>query len=341
MKLSIPKLCIAFCASLIVLTGCSTTRPGSSQTMIDTHFPPLPEGITSFGAAVDNDWLYVFGGYTGKRHDYCIEKVRGTFYRINLANDGKGQTWEQLPSAEPAQGTAIVAYGHYIYRIGGMAAKNHEGKPQDLVSQNLFERYDIQKGTWEHLAPLPNGRSTHDALVLGDKLYVGGGWNLNGNPFDDDDAAKWQTNMLVADLSQDNPQWQRAPQPFNRRAIAMAVIGSKIYFIGGMDSDNDTSRAVDIYDTASGQWSKGPDLPHSMLNGFGFAAISVGGTIYASGYSGDLLRLSADRAKWETVGKLKEARIFHRLILLGDGRLLAIGGEGHHGKLKDGEILSP
>jgi len=147
--------------------------------------------------------------------------------------------------------------------------------------------------------------------------------------------------LLVADLNQDNPQWQSAPQPFKRRAIAMAAIGSKIYFIGGMDPDDDTSRAVDIYDTTNGQWSKGPDLPHSMLDGFGFAAVSVDGTIYASGYSGDLLRLSADGTKWETVSKLKEARIFHRLIPLDNGCLLAIGGEGHHGKLKDGEILSP
>ena len=32
-----------------------------------------------------------------------------------------------------------------------MAAKNHEGEKQDLVSQNIFERYDIEKGVWEKL----------------------------------------------------------------------------------------------------------------------------------------------------------------------------------------------
>lgn len=308
--------------------------------MIDTNFPPLPEGITSFGAATDDGYLYVFGGYTGKRHDYCVEKVRGTFYRIKLAGDGSGQNWETLPGSEPAQGTAIVAYGNYIYRIGGMAAKNHENQPQNLISQNLFERYDIQKDTWTRLSPLPDGRSTHDAIVVGNKLYVGGGWDLNGNPFDNDDAAKWQTNLLVADLSQDNPQWQSVPQPFKRRAIAMSAIGSKIYFIGGMDSDNDTSRAVDIYDTATGHWSKGPDLPHSMLNGFGFAAIGVGDAIYANGFSGNLLRLSLDGTKWEAVGELKQPRFFHRLILLDEGQLLAVGGEGKNGKLRNLEILT-
>lgn len=312
-----------------------------SQTAIVNSFPLLPEGITSFGAAVNDGWLYIFGGYTGKRHDYSIEKVRGTFYRINLANDGRGQTWEELPSSEPAQGTAIVAYGNYIYRIGGMAAKNHEGEKQDLISQNLFERYDIQKKIWEKLSPLPSGRSTHDAIVVDDKLYVGGGWDLNGDPFDNDNAAKWHDDLLIADLSQPNPQWQKIPQPFKRRAIAMAALGAKIYFIGGMDSDDDTSRDVDIYDTATGVWSQGPELPASRIDGFGFAAVSVGDAIYASGYSGKLLRLSANRTKWETVGKLNESRIFHRLILLPDGRLLALGGEGKQGKLRDAEVVFP
>ncbi|HVU07499.1 MAG TPA: hypothetical protein VHG89_03030 [Verrucomicrobiae bacterium] len=341
------RLVLITSITAILLAGCATKSPektttnnsGNSATMV---IAPLPEGITSFGAAVDDGWLYVFGGYTGKRHDYSIEKVRGAFYRLNLANDGQGQSWEQLPSSDPAQGTAIVAYGNYIYRVGGMAAKNHEGEEQDLFSQNYFERYDIQKKIWEKLAPMPEARSTHDAIVIGDKLYVGGGWDLNGDdPLGGEkDSGKWQDTLLVADLSRENLQWGKIPQPFKRRAIAMAAIGSKIYFIGGMDENNDTSRVVDIYDTANRVWSKGPDLPKAVMDGFGFAAVGVGDSIYASGFSGKLLRLSADGTKWETVGQLIQPRFFHRLILLGDGKLLAIGGESAKGKLNTLELLS-
>src|ERR1700744_430391 len=247
MKYITYPLLLVTCIATATLTGCATskndaTAPSSVASENVTNFPALPEGITSFGAATANGWLYIFGGYTGKRHDYSLEKVRGTFYRIRLAHDGFGQTWEELPSAEPAQGTAIVAYGKYIYRIGGMAAKNHEGEKQDLVSQNIFARYDIAHQTWENLAPLPSGRSTHDAIVVGHKLYVGGGWNLNGDPLNEDpNASKWQATLLLADLSQKNPQWQIVPQPFSRRAIAMAAVGSKIYFLGGMTPDNNTS----------------------------------------------------------------------------------------------------
>ena len=31
------------------------------------------------------------------------------------------------------------------------------------------------------LAPLPEARSSHDAVVIGDKLYVVGGWTLSGD----------------------------------------------------------------------------------------------------------------------------------------------------------------
>lgn len=341
MKTFAQKTSFILCALALALTGCSTVKTNSpAATETATNFPALPEGITSFGAATDDGWLYVFGGYTGKRHDYSIEKVRGTFYRLNLANTAQSRTWEQLPSAEPAQGTAIIAYGNYIYRIGGMAAKNHEGEKQDLVSQTIFERYDIAKKIWEPLASLPTGRSTHDAIVVGDKLYVGGGWNLNGDPLGDGtDTNQWHATLLVADLSQPNPQWQSVPQPFQRRAIAMAAIGPKIYFIGGMTADNDTSRAVDVFDTATGVWSHGPDLPHGIMDGFGFATIGVGENIYASGFSGDLLRLSAGGTKWETVGKLNKPRFFHRLIQLDANHLLAVGGEGQQGKLRDVEVL--
>jgi hypothetical protein len=33
----------------------------------------------------------------------------------------------------------------------------------------------------EDIAPLPAPRSSHDAVVLGNKLYVVGGWQLNGS----------------------------------------------------------------------------------------------------------------------------------------------------------------
>src|SRR5262245_4853750 len=47
-----------------MLSGCATSQP------VKTTLAPLPETVTSFGAVTDGDWLYVFGGHKGERHEY-------------------------------------------------------------------------------------------------------------------------------------------------------------------------------------------------------------------------------------------------------------------------------
>src|SRR5262249_30844173 len=138
---------------------------------------PLPETVTSFGAVTADGWLYAFGGHKGERHEYSAEMVSGSFHRLRLAD---GRSWEALASAAPGQGQPLVAHRGFIYRIGGMAARNHEGEKQDLFSMTLAQRFDPRRGQWEDIAALPAPRSSHDAVVLNDKLYVAGGWQLTG-----------------------------------------------------------------------------------------------------------------------------------------------------------------
>src|SRR5262249_43822335 len=122
---------------------------------------PLPERVTSFGAVTAGGSLYVFGGHKGERHDYNVEMVSGSFHRLNLS---EGKTWEKLPDGPAGQGLPLVAHGNYIYRVGGMAARNHQGEKQDLFSMTNVQRYDLQKGQWEDFTALPAPRSSHDAV---------------------------------------------------------------------------------------------------------------------------------------------------------------------------------
>src|SRR5262249_28350357 len=134
-----------------------------------TPLAPLPEPVTSFGAATCDGYLYVFGGHKGERHEYNAEMVSGSFNRLKLAD---GRTWEKLPSAAPGQGQPLVAYQGAVYRIGGMAAHNHEGEKQDLYSIDLVQCFSPKSRHWENLSSLPAPRSSHDAAVLNGKLYV-------------------------------------------------------------------------------------------------------------------------------------------------------------------------
>lgn len=328
MKISFTRFASLFALALLPV-GCATQRPVSHA------LAPLPEPVTSFGAATSGDYLYVYGGHKGERHDYNAEMVSGSFSRLKLTD---GTSWEKLPSSTPGQGLPLVAYHGSIYRIGGMMAHNHAGEKQDLFSSDLVQKFDPKKGQWENLPPLPAPRSSHDAAVIGNKLYVAGGWQLAGK------AKKpvWPTKALVLDLAHPEGGWKEFSQPFQRRALALAVVGSRLYCLGGMDSDNKPTLAVDVYDTTSGTWAHGPELPAGEFKGFACSAIMQEGRIYVTEFQGDLLRLSDDQHAWEIVGLLDTPRMAHRLVRAGSTQLIALGGEdGEENKVQSLELLTP
>jgi hypothetical protein len=185
-------LCHVLALAGLALSGCSTAQSRfsdahSAASEIRTNFTALPETVTSFGAVTADGWLYVFGGHKGERHDYSAEMVSGSFHRMRL---NEGRVWEALPSAAPAQGLPLVAHGGYIYRIGGMAARNSASAKQDLHSMTLVQRFNPRRGRWEETTPLPAPRSSHDAALIGNKLYVAGGWRLTGGA----NKAVWPAN---------------------------------------------------------------------------------------------------------------------------------------------------
>ena len=133
---------------------------------------------------------------------------------------------------------------------------------------------------------------------------------------------------------QTNPHGKTVKQPFQRRALSAAAHEGKIYAMGGIDADGDISHEVDVYDTQTGKWSKGPELPGSTMNGFGTTAWSLGGQLYFSGMDGGVFQLDQKNNQWKQVGSLDTPRFFHRLLPDGNGGLLAIGGASRKGHLK-------
>lgn len=287
--------------------------------------PKLPQPISSFGAVRNGDWVYVYSGHTGGAHKHSTKHLAMHFQRINLASPN---AWEELPMGPGLQSVALVAYGDSIYRVGGLSALNEPNEKDNLVSVTDFQRFDPIAKNWTPLEPLPAGRSSHDAVVSGSKLYVVGGWNLKSGD------TKWHDKSLVLDLAEKNAKWRELPeQPFKRRALAVAALEGKIYAIGGMTSEDKTSREVNIFDIGSNTWSSGPELPGEKMNGFGSAALAVDGKLYATGMDGNVYLLSADGKTWTSLGKLAHPRFFHRLVDGGNKSLLAIAGasmqEGH------------
>ena len=166
---------------------------------------------------------------------------------------------------------------------------------EDLHSTDEFAVYDPAAKKWTALAPLPAPRSSHNAVVIGDKLYVTGGWTLAGSR-----KGKWIEDSLVYSFADPSSGWEKLPkQDFKRRALAASQWQGKLAALGGMDQDADISRRVDFFDPESGKWSQGPELPGTGMSGFGVSAWNLDGTVYVSGFNGRVFRLADDGSKWE------------------------------------------
>lgn len=292
----------------------------------DLDYAPLSRAISSFGAAIADGWLYVYGGHCGKAHVYSTEDVLGTFRRLNLKD---GKTWEDLPGGPALQGLAMVAYKGKLYRIGGLQPKNKPGEKADNHSLATCACYDPANRKWEELPDLPEGRSSHDAAVVDDKLYVVGGWKMNGA----DKKPDWHGTALVLDLTKKPLKWKSIKQPFRRRALTAASHGGKVYVIAGLTDMGETSLAVNVYDPAKDTWATGPDIPGPQSNGFAPASCEVGGRLYVSTADGKLYRLSEKGDTWEPAGELKQPRYVHRMVAPSDNLLLVIGGASKTGNV--------
>ncbi len=294
--------------------------------------PPLPEPVASFGAVVADGWLYVYGGHQGEEHEHSAANLSPHFRRLQLEGDAE---WQELPMQTALQGFPLVAHGGKVYRVGGLDIRNPTTKdPEDLHSTAEFAEYDPATNKWTALTPLPAARSSHNAAVIGDRLYVVGGWRLEGKS-----PGTWEPDALVYDFTKPDGGWQKLPLPeFKRRALAAGVWKGKLLALGGMNDKGKVSMQVDVFDPESGKWAKGPDMPGAGLAGFGVSAWNLNGRLYVCGFGGILHRLNDAGSAWEEAGRMVTPRFFHQLVP-GGNCLLAVGGASRKGHLADIERI--
>lgn len=301
---------------------------------VNKTYPDLPFGITSFGAAVMNDHVYVYGGHRGEAHDYYESGHNKALYELDLKQPG---AWTKVGEGIGLQGLALVSHGGKLYRLGGFTARNAKGEDADLHSVDEFAVFDFDKKQWKALAPMPTARSSFDAVVVDDVLYVVGGWTLNGS-----EKTIWADSAIKIDLSADELKWETLPAPpFKRRAISLGYQGDKLFVVGGMQDQNGITTDVATFDIKTNQWSQGPKLPESSsMEGFGSACFNVGGTLVVSTYGGNVYRLDEKQSQWKKITTVEPGRFFHRLLPVSDDSMVLIGGASmEYGKQLDCPVL--
>jgi len=317
-------------------TAKSTLASSEATQMNVNPLPALPYGITSFGAARIGQRLYVYGGHTGSAHSYSRQEQSNELICLDLEKTDAG--WEVLSKDQRLQGLALVAYQQKLICVGGFSAKNEEGGDHDLHSVAGVRVFDTQANQWSDLPALSAPRSSHDAMVLNDKLYVVGGWQLDGLK-----QTQWHSSALSLDLADTSAGWQELAVPqMQRRALVLAAHQGKLFAIGGMDAKGGPTRGVKVYNPASDQWSEGPSLLGAeAMQGFGAAAWSVDGQLVVTSIDGAVQVLSEDMSKWIAGPITRDARFFHRLLPFGKGKVVSIGGANmESGKFLEPEVIS-
>ncbi|MEM9412515.1 MAG: hypothetical protein AAGA30_15480, partial [Planctomycetota bacterium] len=299
-------------------------------------FPELPVGITSFGGAMVKDQLYVYGGHCGRAHDYYQSGQNAKLYCLNT--NSQSAEWEVVSDTVGSQGLAMVSHKNDLYRLGGFTAKNKQGEKHDLHSSDEFSKFDFELKKWKQLQPMPVARSSFDAVVVEDTLYVIGGWTMKGR----DQETEWCDNFLTLSLADDDANWETHEIPFKRRALSVGFQGDKIYVVGGMRQRGGPTSEVKVYDMKTGAWSDGPELLGGKgMEGFGSSCFNIGGRLVASTYGGSVLRLDEAGEGWEKLHELEIGRFFHRLLPLDGEKFMLVGGANMEaGKLYDIEVFS-
>lgn len=186
---------------------------------------------------------------------------------IGDACDSCANTWTtKAPMPEGrSQARADGVINGKLYVAGG-------GSPFGGSTNTLFE-YDPLTNTWAIRTPMPTSRSMAGAGVIGNRLYVVGGWiGADSNN---------STNVLEVYDPITNSWASLAPAPTARGEMATAVVGGKLYVTGGRASCCVVQYAnLEVYDPLTNTWTTKAPIPQASE---GPGGAEIGGKFYVVG----------------------------------------------------------
>jgi hypothetical protein len=143
------------------------------------------------------------------------------------------------------------------------------------------------------------------------------------------------------------PDWQpRAGLAVPRDDFATAVVGTKIWVLGGMTGERGNRlRSIEVYDTRKDRWRTSEvTMPVGVAS---FEGTAIGHKVYVFGgldHDSVATRFSAvldtSTGKWHRLPPLPAARYAHT-VTLHDGRIYVIGGENADGPVSEVDVFDP
>lgn len=194
-------------------------------------------------SAVVDGKLAVIGGFSGTE----IQALTRTD-----VYDPVGDSWSSgTPLYKPLTHVVPAVVDGRLWVAGGFAG-DHPGPTIDWTAS-----LDVAAGNWRDETPLPQKTASAGLVVLGRNLHCIGGYLDR----DATTGAHWS-------LSLDEPdRWvERAPMRHPRGHHATAVVGGRIYAIGGQlrhDTNPVDLDVVEVYDPNTDRWDECASLPEA------------------------------------------------------------------------------
>ena len=133
---------------------------------------------------------------------------------------------------------------------------------------------------WKELAPLPEGRDGHTAVLLGGVVYVGGGFEGNGI-----DGYQKQSSYRLDVYNLTTNQWSSSPITTPYCWFALTVLDDKLVTAGGRTTKYEAVKKVLVLN--AGQWKDYSEMPTARLGatavGYHSMLIVVGGIAMVEG----------------------------------------------------------
>jgi N-acetylneuraminic acid mutarotase len=267
--------------------------------------------------------------------------VAGGAAAIVLADSGGGQDGEpaasatgrwtaKRPSLLARTEVAVARVGRFVYVMGGFERRSGR-------STAAVERYDLRRDRWRRVADMPAGLNHAAAVSYRGSVYAVGGYR--GRRTLDDEVATLYRYQPRRD------RWTRlAPMPTARGALAAAVVGHRLYAVGGAATGRGALATLEVYDFRTGRWAAGPDLPLAREH---LAAAAARGHVYAlagraagQGNFARVDRYDPARRRWARVRDMARPRGGIAAATIGN-RIAVFGGEEADGTIGEVELYDP
>jgi N-acetylneuraminic acid mutarotase len=185
--------------------------------------------------------------------------------------------------------------------------------------QAFTEETEQSPSWWSNGIPMPTPRTEITATIIGDNIYVIGGFDKSGKVLDTVEVYNIKNNTwkTVAPL----------PQPLHHTAASN--FNDKIYVIGGYTNNNWVPSAkLFIYNLNTDTWTEGPSMPTARG---ALTAVFIDDILYAIGGEGESGIMDINEAynsktnNWVSKSSMPTPR-HHVASAVIDGNIYVIGG---------------